>query len=293
MFCTNCGAVVEDDAAFCDNCGASLLDDAATPMQAPAQSYPVNDPSVSPVGQPQQPMQAQPTGQPVTPVQQAPIKKKSKAPLIITLVVFVVVIIGIMIAVAGGGGEGKETASDGKMHQIVFETSGGSQYKEASFETGTVIDTPAAPTRAGATFDGWYSDSACTEPVDFPYTIKASDPETITFYAKWTESAPAISSGGTTDYLNDSTSVFPLSSSTYLIESDLYGKSSDQLQRAINEIYARNGYIFQQSITEKQYFESRPWYRGTEVSQDVVKSRFNQFEDANMKLLQAYRDSHF
>ena len=95
------------------------------------------------------------------------------------------------------------------------------------------------------------------------------------------------------DPASDPTSVLPYSSSTYLVEDDLYGLSYDQLQRAINEIYARNGYIFQQSASEKQYFESRPWYQGDEVNQDVVKSRFNQYESANVKLMQSYRDGRF
>ena len=152
------------------------------------------------------------------------------------------------------------------------------------------------PTRAGSTFEGWYLDVDLKKPVTFPYTIANSDPETITFYAKWRENVTPSSTPSASvsvDPASDSTSVLPYSSTTYLTEEDLYWLSDAQLQRAINEIYARNGYIFQQSASEKQYFESRPWYQGNEVNQDVVKSRFNQFENANVKLMQSYRDSHF
>lgn len=274
MFCPDCGAKVEDGSVFCENCGAPLLEDAQLSPPPPYANQPVMVP------------QAQP-------MQQMPAQKKSKAPLIIVIVVLVLVIAGIAIAFALGGGDGKKASSDAIEHQVVFETYGGSQYKDATFKTGTIIDTPNNPARAGSTFEGWFADATFTEPVTFPYTITAEDPETITFYAKWSDNASASAATGSMDYMSDTTSVLPLSSTTYLTEADLRMLTSDQLQRAINEIYARNGYIFQQSITEKQYFESRPWYRGTELNQDVVKARFNQFEDANVRLLQSYRDSHF
>lgn len=279
MFCPDCGTKAEDGSVFCENCGASLFDGASASV-APMPSSPpsANEPVMAP---------------PAQPMQQMPIQKKSKAPLIIVVVVLVLVIAGIAIAFALGGGDDKKASSGAIEHQVVFETYGGSQYKDATFKTGTIIDTPNNPSRAGSTFEGWFADATFTEPVAFPYTIDVEDPETITFYAKWSENASASVATGSMDYMSDTTSVLPLSSTTYLTEADLRLLTADQLQRAINEIYARNGYIFQQSITEKQYFESRPWYRGTELNQDVVKARFNQFEDANVRLLQSYRDSHF
>ena len=46
---------------------------------------------------------------------------------------------------------------------------------------GTEITLPTDATRAGYTFDGWYTDSACTQSADSPFTLK----ENTTLYAKW------------------------------------------------------------------------------------------------------------
>lgn len=290
MFCQNCGNEVEDGSAFCGNCGESLLEEetqVGVGIVPPAQTTPM--PNVT---------NSAPASVQAQSVQQAPVKEKksSKAPIVITVVVLALVVVGIAIAFAFGSGNQEEAqTTDVAQHEIVFETFGGSRYKSETYESGTIIEMTEDPTRTGSTFEGWYLDSDLTKPITFPYTITSSDPETITFYAKWRENANPSSVPATPsmDPATDPTSVLPYSSTTYLTEEDLYFLSDDQLQRAINEIYARNGYIFQQSASEKQYFESRPWYQGNEVNQDVVKSRFNQFENANVKLMQSYRDSHF
>lgn len=268
MFCPNCGLEIEDDAVFCENCGESLLDDGLQPGATgvmPAQG-----------------------------VQQPAKSSGSKAPVIIVVVILALVAIGVAIGFATTSSENKsEQVPEGAEHEVVFETFGGTQYKSGSFEEGTIIEKPADPTKTDSTFEGWYSDAALTKSVNFPYTISGNDPETIKFYAKWTENAAAAATVGSMDPVSDPTSVLPYSSTTYLVEEDLYGLTEEQLQRAINEIYARNGYIFQQSATEKQYFESRPWYQGNQTNQDVVKSRFNQYEKENIKLMQSFRDIFF
>lgn len=288
MFCQNCGCEAEDGSVFCGNCGGSLLDDdvqqdaaSTVPIQAPQVASGPDTTSALPqtLVAPQAPEQA---------------KGNSKAPLVIVIVVLALVAVGIAVAFALGSDENKQPAStEVTKHQIVFETFGGSQYESQSYESGTVIEMRDYPVRSGSTFEGWYLDADLTKPVTFPYTLSGNDPETITFYAKWKENAVPSTTTSSMDPASDPTSVLPYSSSTYLVEDDLYGLSDDQLQRAINEIYARNGYIFQQSASEKQYFESRPWYKGNEVNQDVVKSRFNQYENANIKLMQSYRDGRF
>jgi pectinesterase len=48
---------------------------------------------------------------------------------------------------------------------------------------GDKVAQPAEPTREGYTFEGWYSDSACTEEFDFNTAISAN----TTIYAKWAE----------------------------------------------------------------------------------------------------------
>ena len=51
-----------------------------------------------------------------------------------------------------------------------------------SVQQGGSIETSPATTRAGHDFEGWYSNSALTERVSFPYTVTGN----VTLYAKWT-----------------------------------------------------------------------------------------------------------
>lgn len=292
MFCQNCGCEAEDGSVFCGNCGSTLLDDEV--QQDAANTVPIQTTQASSgldttSTLPQTPVASQAPGE---------TKKSSKTPLVIIIVVLALAAVIAAVAFTFGSGESEQPSSvEVGKHQIVFETFGGSQYESKSYDSGTVIEMKDYPVRLGSTFEGWYLDADLTKPVTFPYTLSGNDPEAITFYAKWKENVmPSTTTTTTTSSLDpasDPTSVLPYSSSTYLVEDDLYGLSYDQLQRAINEIYARNGYIFQQSASEKQYFESRPWYQGDEVNQDVVKSRFNQYESANVKLMQSYRDGRF
>lgn len=49
------------------------------------------------------------------------------------------------------------------------------------------ITQPAAPTKDGYAFGGWYSDSACTKEVSFPLIVTGN----TTIYAKWTAETPS------------------------------------------------------------------------------------------------------
>ncbi|MCH5297835.1 MAG: YARHG domain-containing protein [Ruminococcus sp.] len=79
--------------------------------------------------------------------------------------------------------------------------------------------------------------------------------------------------------------IFPDSSSRKLTVSEVSKLSDSEAQQAINEIYARNGYIFKtESIQE--YFEAQSWYtpRGKVDIGDL-----SEIEQYNISLLQKYR----
>ena len=88
---------------------------------------------------------------------------------------------------------------------------------------------------------------------------------------------------------SDGSYVFADSSSRYLTESELKGLSQDQLMYARNEIYARHGYIFRDPAL-KSYFESKSWYSGSVSSESFSSTVFNQYELANIKLIQSLED---
>lgn len=63
-----------------------------------------------------------------------------------------------------------------------------------------------------------------------------------------------------------------------------YPKTRTFSQMVVNEIYARNGYIF--STPEiQQYFESQPWYNPVSSDMDAVYKNMNQIEKDNIKFL--------
>lgn len=87
--------------------------------------------------------------------------------------------------------------------------------------------------------------------------------------------------------------VFPESSSRQLSHSEIsatlnsmsgYSPSGSYAQDAINEIYARNGYVFKNAEI-RAYYESKPWYY---ADYSFTTSDFNSTEKYNMKLLEQY-----
>ena len=80
---------------------------------------------------------------------------------------------------------------------------------------------------------------------------------------------------------------FPDSDQRYISESELYGMSEDAVQKAINDIYARNGRIFN---TQKfqNYYDNQTWYVAKSKDDDVVRSYMNDYEISNIDLMREY-----
>lgn len=81
--------------------------------------------------------------------------------------------------------------------------------------------------------------------------------------------------------------LFPDSSSRYLSADELAGLSADQLWRARNEIYARNGYRFSSPRGLAFARSLGEYYRGVDPSDDRVFSRMNPYEQANVTLIRS------
>lgn len=84
--------------------------------------------------------------------------------------------------------------------------------------------------------------------------------------------------------------IFPDSSDTVLDTADIEALSDTDLRYAINELYARHGYIFKDS-TLKAYYEQFSWYNGTVSADDFTSDMFNSVELKNIKALQKERKS--
>ncbi|HEX7055691.1 MAG TPA: InlB B-repeat-containing protein [Bacilli bacterium] len=128
-------------------------------------------------------------------------------------------------------------------YTVTFETQGGSAVPSMTADFSTTIAEPAAPTRAGYTFAGWFKDAAGTIPWNFATDrIPASD---ITLYAAWTLDAPfapeinSITSGDLSVSLSW-TSV-PLASGYRIYQSVTQGVYGTLVATVTDTVYQVNG----------------------------------------------------
>jgi uncharacterized repeat protein (TIGR02543 family) len=68
-------------------------------------------------------------------------------------------------------------------HSIFFDAMNGNTMHQESYFTGNLVPSPAAPSRGGYVFTGWYRDAACTSLWDFDNDIMPNND--LTLYAGW------------------------------------------------------------------------------------------------------------
>ena len=84
----------------------------------------------------------------------------------------------------GGGGGGGVTVTS---YTVTFETDGGSKPGSVTVAKDKTLAAPAAPTKDGYTFDGWYTDKELKTAYDFAAKVTKN----FTLYAKWREKTNA------------------------------------------------------------------------------------------------------
>ncbi len=84
------------------------------------------------------------------------------------------------------------------------------------------------------------------------------------------------------DYSSDDNYTY---NTSYISQSEVENMSRDELNLAINEIYARRGRIFEDP-TLSAYFNSKDWYTPKYTAAEFSKNvTFNEYEQANLRLL--------
>lgn len=84
--------------------------------------------------------------------------------------------------------------------------------------------------------------------------------------------------------------IFPESSEKLIDKSEVEKLSDEELRYAINELYARNGYIFKDD-TLRKFYEKYDWYEKKVKSEDFSMDLFNATEKKNVQIMQKERDS--
>ncbi|MBE6928012.1 MAG: YARHG domain-containing protein [Ruminococcaceae bacterium] len=271
MFCAKCGNPNADDSRFCGVCGAPLTkptQPTVTPQTAPCPQVPVQPPM-------QQQVPVQPPVQPIAPVPPTPYKpyqasppknpenepkKRGSGALVVTVIVLLILIVALVAAL------------------IYMLLSPKDEKKVSAQQTQlTIVGTTASSTvkTTGHTFESTYvvqtqePETVSTEPTTEETTEKPSETQAEIF------TGPLDADG----YLLAESNI------RYLNESDIAGLSESALQYAINEIYARHGYIFN-SPRIKAHFESLWWYYGTTPSTEFSFDVLNIYEQANLVFLE-------
>lgn len=140
----------------------------------------------------------------------------------------------------------------------------------------------------GPGYDGIYYASFPTDFQGYANDADAcSEFQSMSGDIEWIKANMKITFDGESIFVMDNDYILPLSSSAYLSESELSGMSADEIQMAINEIYARHHRKFViQSIQD--YFNSKSWYSGTVEAADFDVSVMNTYEGANINLMVEY-----
>ena len=84
---------------------------------------------------------------------------------------------------SSGGGGGGGGGSSAPTYKVTFMTDKDNKVSTANVYSGSKLSEPAAPTKDGYVFTGWYTDEACTKKYDFSTPVTKA----MTLYAGWRE----------------------------------------------------------------------------------------------------------
>ena len=152
--------------------------------------------------------------------------------------------------------------------------------------------TPAPTAGSSSASDKKPTNSPTPKPTDTP-TPKPTDTPTPKPTDTPTPSPTPTPEPVQTSFENDTpTSYFwPDADKKYYTNGDLDGLTPKQLRYIVNEIYAREGYIF---VKQEwlDYFNTKEWYNPRIPAKDFTDDKLNQYEKYNVDLISAYETSH-
>jgi len=102
--------------------------------------------------------------------------------------------------------------------------------------------------------------------------------------------APTINLEEEDEIVDEDGIIFPNSSEEIIDDDKIEELSDEDLRLAINELYARHGYIFKDDGL-REYFEQFDWYEESITADDFSINMFNDVERENVEKLQKERDS--
>lgn len=300
MFCTSCGAQVEEGSKFCDKCGASLEMTNYTTQVNSQQGYANNPQDYSNnqqgyvnnqqsyasnhqvyaderniVSRPPQRKEKQ----------AVPAKKKggpSTGTLVVVIVTTLLLIIGtatvILLFVFKGSNEEEVSAGP-----IAFST-------PAPIDEETIVVEGEIP---GANNENEIADAVEATMAAQNEINQSVEATQAAINAQATQAAierDAIATQAAVQAASEY--IIPDSDSRYLTIDDLRGLTKDECRYARNEIVARNGRKFKDRELQA-YFDSKSWYYGyIEADQFNENTMLNDYERENMYLIKDYENNY-
>ena len=123
-------------------------------------------------------------------------------------------------------------------YTVTFNSNGGSEVVPIeNVEEGTVIILLTAPTKAGYTFKGWYTDAACSEGNEFTSSTLVNDDMTV--YAKWTKRSSSSSSSSKKErplLKNEDGKISNIVLNKYRYSNEIVGTSLSHIGLAVNNV---------------------------------------------------------
>lgn len=194
-------------------------------------------------------------------------------PLIACSLALIVLVLVIRHSIGGGTGQGGGTGGN---------TGGqGSVAGESSTPTPTPTPTPipvSTPTPTPT-----FTPTPTPIPTATPVPSTAIEP--VHVIDPTTNGYISIPDDTSTSYFR------PDSNSRYYTEADISRMTQGQIRYLINEIYARNGYIFE-NPDWYNYFRQKTWYNPTIAKANFTDAQLNAYEVANVKMIIKYQEDH-
>ncbi len=322
MFCTKCGATIQEGNRYCVACGAPVQASPAGPDQKEAAPAPAVQ---TPPPQPQTPP---PAAMPVPPL---PARRRrlggGAIALIVTAVALTVAAVVLLILFlnpwrdSAASGEGQTgLPSPAPAEEALGQAASGTEEGVLSApilmdgvyycaqEPGSTLElrregedlsiyktyytsvdvSTLIPAPSGADFTIDYGGRL----IRFAYSV-ADQSVTVTegeYVSRFTPDGDRgwvmESARDVQDPFSDPDGYILPSDSRYLTDQDLEGMDLSQLQLARNEIFARHGYSFSDPKYQT-YFRGKSWYYENPTVNDTTYQNLNAYEQENIRLIQA------
>ncbi|GHT03589.1 hypothetical protein AGMMS49525_08910 [Bacteroidia bacterium] len=133
---------------------------------------------------------------------------------------------------------------------VTFNSQGGSTIDPQSATADATINQPADPTRAGYSFDGWYTNAACTTAWNFDNDVVAND---ITLYAKWTSGSSVIQSA-----LVEQFAVYPNPAKETVTIKNASGKTVSIFNTSGSKVFEKEVQSNEEQITVFSWVQGTP-----------------------------------